>query len=101
MRAGIPIEYGEGAVDLLRTENLLEKLYDHNMEVSPGDLERVKIEWKSLLSLIANGPTIGCERWSGLRDAARQFLGEKRKESKLPALPEIPSRQQGRYRLNN
>ena len=33
------------AVDLLRTENL-QKLYDHNMEVSPGDLERVKIEWK-------------------------------------------------------
>ena len=66
-------------------------------ELKPGDLERVGVEWKSLLALIAGGPVLEDERWSELQAQAKSLIGKESLMEELPALPEMPSRQRERF----
>ena len=48
LKAGLPIEYGEGAVEALANGEQLLANGVADMEFSHGDLERLDIEWRSL-----------------------------------------------------
>jgi hypothetical protein len=69
--------------------------------VSTGDIERVAIEWRSLLSLISQAPQLDFERWQSLQKAARILVGENSGNDELPELPELPFRQQERYQSSS
>jgi hypothetical protein len=98
LRAGLPLEYGEGAAEIIRDESIIKSQNHPDHELSAGDWERVKVEWRSLLSLIANGIELPFLRWSALQDEALHILGEKRISEELPSLPEMPVRQKERFR---
>ena len=62
-----------------------------------GDIERLVIEWKSLLDLIAHAPQLKINRWPELQEFARKLSGSKSGMDELPELPEIPVRQRRRF----
>ena len=98
LRAGLPLEYGEGAAEIIRDETIIKNQNHPQHELSAGDWERVKVEWRSLLSLIANGIELPFLRWRALQDEALHILGDKRISEELPSLPEMPVRQKERFR---
>ena len=67
-------------------------------DLKSGDLERAAIEWRSLLSLIAQGPVSENQRWTELQVEARRLVGKNSREEELPLLPEIPARQRERFK---
>ena len=94
LKGGLPLEYGEGATEVLRDRRAF---LDECEDLKAGDLERVSVEWKSLLALIARGPTLEDERWNELQAQARSLIGTESKVEELPVLPEMPSRQRERF----
>ena len=68
LRAGLPVEFGEGAVDFIRERSLLNTLReeDEAEDLGAGDVERLVIEWKCLLDLIAHGPDLGIRPLDGV-----------------------------------
>ena len=48
LKGGLPVEYGEGAVEVLRNRKDLLASEDSERDFSSGDLERLSVEWKSL-----------------------------------------------------
>ena len=97
LKHGLPLEYGEGAAELIREEGLLKKMKMEDTELCMGDWERVKVEWISLLGMIAKGPSLENDRWTALQIEARSMIGESVDVSKLPQLPDIPLRQRERF----
>jgi hypothetical protein len=70
----LPMEFGEGAVDFIRERSLLTTLKEEEAEdLGAGDVERLVIEWKCLLDLIAHGPDLGIPRWTELQNKARKW----------------------------
>ncbi|MBN37023.1 MAG: DEAD/DEAH box helicase [Opitutae bacterium] len=94
LKGGLPLEYGEGATEVLSDRRAF---LDESEDLKAGDLERVSVEWKSLLALIARGPTLEDERWNELQAQARSLIGTESKVEELPVLPEMPSRQRERF----
>ena len=98
LRAGLPTEYGEGGVDFIRERNLFAKIEEEGEEdIGVGDIERLVIEWKSLLDLISHAPQLTINRWQELQEFARKLSGSKSSINELPELPEIPVRQRRRF----
>ena len=98
LKNGLPCEYGEGATEALQNSNeILSAMDPFSEDLSVGDLERVSIEWKSLLSLIAQAPKLDFDRWQSLQDAARLLVGGDSDIEELPVLPELPVRQRERF----
>ena len=101
LKGGLPLEYGEGAADIIRDEGLIQKFDIEEDEVRLGDWERVKVEWKSLLAMIATGKGEICPRWKSLKKEANRLLGKSQSSDELPKLPEIPARQREVQRLGD
>jgi hypothetical protein len=96
------LEYGEGAMEALQNRKEILSSGDPDLEeLSVGDLERVSIEWKSLLTLIVQAPEIQFDRWQLLQDAARLLVGRDSETEQFPQLPELPSRQRERFQNMN
>lgn len=96
---GLPATYGEGAAEILfqpGTRPTRERGIDP--ELRTGDIERARLEWRSLLRHIAHCPHLNWDRWLMLRTAARQMVEKFPKESLLDALPALTSRQRQRHR---
>lgn len=94
LKGGLPIEYGEGAMEVLRDHKA--SIWEGE-DLKSGDLERVRVEWKSLLSLIAKGPELADARWVELQGQARSLVGKDPVLEELPVLPELPGRQKERF----
>ena len=98
LRAGLPMEYGEGAVDFLRERHLFDQIEEAGEEdLGMGDIERLVIEWRSLLDLISHSPKLKSSRWQELQEVAKKVSGTKSSLEELPVLPEIPVRQRRRF----
>jgi superfamily II DNA/RNA helicase len=98
LRNGLPPEYGEGGVDFIRERALLQDLSEEETdELGSGDVERLMVEWKSLLNLIVHtkGPDI--PRWKELQEMAHKLVGSQQLAEELPELPELPVRQRRRF----
>lgn len=97
LRGGLPEEYGEGAMEVIRNRKKFLSEIDHNSDLHSGDIERVDVEWKSLLSLIAFAPSLELPRWQELQQIARKWIGEFHVTDNLPELPDLLSRQKERF----
>ncbi len=73
---GLPIDYGEGAAELLGT--LLHpgsgEYVDMRRGIAAGDISRAYVEWLSLLRHISHAPEHEWQRWRDLQHAARATL---------------------------
>lgn len=73
---GLPIEYGEGAAELLDAMLHPEQpgAYDLKAGIAEGDISRAYIEWLSLLRHISHAPDHPWKRWIELKGAAKAVL---------------------------
>ncbi|MBL63284.1 MAG: DEAD/DEAH box helicase [Opitutae bacterium] len=99
LRKGVPPEYGDGAAEAVR-EALVHPegkrdLFDE--ELRPGDLERAILEWRSILSLIANAPSMEWKRWQELQTQARALGETNARSEELPYLPPLEPGQRKRH----
>ncbi|PAW77132.1 MAG: hypothetical protein B9S32_12695 [Verrucomicrobia bacterium Tous-C9LFEB] len=93
---GIPVNYGTGGEEIVRTLRA-KKYVPANAEsehVSRGDIDRLVVEWKSLLRQIAAGESIPeWPRWEQLRERCTLEMTQYRNDS-LPALPPMTAEQE-------
>ena len=75
LRLGVPIQYGEGAAEVVR------RFFDGKRATSKGeddfgrgDLERALHEWMSLLRQVSQAPDYPWERWQAFQKTAQSFL---------------------------
>jgi hypothetical protein len=54
--------------------------------LGPGDIDRVIIEWRSLLRQLAHAPDLDWPRWRGLQALAKTILNE----TQSPTLTDLP-----------
>jgi superfamily II DNA/RNA helicase len=85
---GLPPKYGAGAEDIVSAvhKNPLSKLGWVTDLVGPGDIDRVIIEWRSLLRQIAHAPDLDWPRWRALQAMAKTILNE----TESPTLTDLP-----------
>jgi hypothetical protein len=85
---GVPPKYGAGAERVVASvhKNPLNKHGWVTDLLGPGDIDRVIIEWRSLLRQIAHSPDMNWARWRSLQTLARNIL----QETESPTLTELP-----------
>jgi superfamily II DNA/RNA helicase len=73
---GLPIEYGEGAAELLDAMLHPERpgAQDLKAGIAEGDISRAYVEWLSLLRHISHAPDHPWKRWVALKEAAKAVL---------------------------
>jgi len=85
---GVPPKYGAGAEQIVAAVHRRpESKHRFVTELlGEGDIDRVIIEWRSLLRQIAHAPEVEWPRWEELRQRARDIL----KETESPTPAELP-----------
>ena len=85
---GLPPKYGAGAEQIVANvhKNPLSKQGWVTDLVGLGDIDRVIIEWRSLLRQIAHAPELDWPRWRALQAMAKTILNE----TESPTLTELP-----------
>jgi hypothetical protein len=85
---GLPPRYGAGAEQIVANvhRNPLAKQAWVNELLGTGDIDRVIIEWRSLLRQVAHAPDLEWARWRQLQQKAKEILGE----TQSPTLTELP-----------
>jgi hypothetical protein len=85
---GAPPKYGAGAEQIVASvhKNPLNKHGWITDLVGAGDIDRVIIEWRSLLRQIAHAPELDWARWRALQAMARGIL----RETESPTLTTLP-----------
>ncbi|MDF1823145.1 MAG: DEAD/DEAH box helicase [Verrucomicrobiales bacterium] len=95
LRLGLPVQYGEGAAEVisLMLEGKLFTLLAQadSLEFGAGDVERAFVEWLSLLRHIRHAPDLENPRWRELKEAASRELAARDRRSPLASLPELPA----------
>jgi superfamily II DNA/RNA helicase len=85
---GMPPKYGAGAEEIVASvhKNPLNKDGWITDLVGPGDIDRVIIEWRSLLRQITHAPDLEWPRWRALQAMAKMILNE----TESPTLTDLP-----------
>jgi len=85
---GLPPKYGAGAEQIVQSvhKNPLSKQSWVTDLVGVGDIDRVIIEWRSLLRQISHAPDLDWPRWRDLQALAKTMLNE----TESPTLTELP-----------
>lgn len=85
---GVPPKYGAGAEQVVAAvhEDPAAKHAWVTELLGPGDIDRVIIEWRSLLRQIAHAPELDWPRWGEFQDLARRTLNE----TTSPTLTDLP-----------
>ena len=98
LRKGLPLDYGEGASEVVRDYQLFKSSFLNDEEdLRIGDVERVITEWKSLMSVIAHAPKLDSKRWHKLQILAGEFVKSRENVEESILFPELPSRQRSRF----
>lgn len=89
---GIPPKYGAGASEVVsmvgkKPQSKHEWVSDW---LGPGDIDRVFIEWRSLLRQIVHAPALNHTRWRALQELAKAKLNE----TESPTLTQLPPLEQ-------
>ncbi|MDA1277514.1 MAG: DEAD/DEAH box helicase, partial [Verrucomicrobia bacterium] len=85
---GVPQKYGAGAEQVVASVHINpsnKQLWVTDL-LGAGDIDRIIIEWRSLMRRIAHSPEMDWERWMTLRALARTMLNE----TESPTLTELP-----------
>ncbi len=85
---GLPPKYGAGAEQIVASvhKNPLSKQGWITDLVGVGDIDRVIIEWRSLMRQIAHAPDLEWPRWRALQAMAKTILNE----TESPTLTDLP-----------
>jgi superfamily II DNA/RNA helicase len=85
---GVPPKYGSGAEQIVASihKNPLSKTAWITELLGAGDIDRVIIEWRSMLRQIAHAPPLEWARWTALQAMAKGILHE----TESPTLTELP-----------
>jgi superfamily II DNA/RNA helicase len=85
---GVPPKYGAGAEQIVASvhKNPAAKQGWITDLLGPGDIDRVIIEWRSLLRQIAHAPDLEWPRWRALQAMARTILNE----TTSPTMTDLP-----------
>jgi hypothetical protein len=85
---GVPPKYGSGAEQIVAGvhKNPLSKHAWVTDLLGVGDIDRVIIEWRSLLRQIAHAPDLDWPRWRALQKMAKAIL----RETESPTLTDLP-----------
>ncbi|HXS68442.1 MAG TPA: DEAD/DEAH box helicase [Candidatus Polarisedimenticolia bacterium] len=85
---GLPPKYGAGAEEIVSSvhKNPLNKQGWVTDLVGVGDIDRVIIEWRSLMRQIAHAPDLDWPRWRALQAMAKIILNE----TESPTLTDLP-----------
>jgi len=85
---GVPPRYGSGAEQIVAGihRNPLSKSAWVNEFLGTGDIDRVIIEWRSLLRQISKAPPLDWPRWTALQAMAKGILHE----TESPTLTDLP-----------
>ncbi len=85
---GVPPKYGCGAELVVAGihRNPLSKQAWINELLGAGDIDRIIIEWRSLLRQIAQAPVLDWPRWSALQALAKPILHE----TESPTITDLP-----------
>jgi superfamily II DNA/RNA helicase len=85
---GLPPKYGAGAEQIVASvhKNPLAKQGWLTDLVGVGDIDRVIIEWRSLLRQISHAPDLDWPRWRALQAMAKTILNE----TESPTLTDLP-----------
>jgi superfamily II DNA/RNA helicase len=85
---GVPPKYGSGAEQVVASvhKNPLNKHAWISDLVGPGDIDRVIIEWRSLLRQISHAPDLEWVRWRALQAMAKGILNE----TESPTMTDLP-----------
>ncbi len=85
---GVPPKYGAGAEQVVASvhKNPLNKHGWITDLLGPGDIDRVIIEWRSLLRQISHAPELDWPRWRALQAMAKGILNE----TESPTMTELP-----------
>jgi hypothetical protein len=85
---GVPPKYGAGAEVIVAAvhKNPQTKHTFITELVGAGDIDRIIIEWRSLLRQIARAPDLEWSRWTALKATARRLVHE----TESPTLTDLP-----------
>ncbi len=85
---GVPPKYGAGAEQVVASvhKNPLNKHGWITDLLGPGDIDRVIIEWRSLLRQISHAPELDWPRWRALQAMAKGILNE----TESPTMTDLP-----------
>lgn len=85
---GVPPKYGAGAEEIVASvhKNPLNKNGWITDFVGAGDIDRVIIEWRSMLRQISHAPDLDWPRWRALQAMAKTILNE----TESPTLVDLP-----------
>jgi len=98
LNKGLPTEYGEGASEILREVAVDPAAkYQHvDEELRPGDIERVSLEWRSMLNHIARAPDYEWDRWLDFRRVVREYIETHPAPNVLSDTPDLTLEQRTR-----
>jgi hypothetical protein len=85
---GLPPKYGANAEQVVASvhKNPASKHSWFSDTLGVGDIDRVIIEWRSLLRQIAHAPDLEWNRWRSLKELSRTILNE----TESPTLTQLP-----------
>ncbi|HVV73190.1 MAG TPA: DEAD/DEAH box helicase [Verrucomicrobiae bacterium] len=85
---GVPPKYGAGAEQVVASvhKNPLNKHAWVTDLLGAGDIDRIIIEWRSLLRQVAHAPDLEWPRWRALQATAKALLNE----TESPTMTELP-----------
>jgi hypothetical protein len=88
LESGVPPKYGAGAEQIVASihKNPLNKTAWITEFLGAGDIDRVIIEWRSMLRQIAHAPPLEWARWTALQAMAKGIL----KETESPTETNLP-----------
>jgi hypothetical protein len=97
LERGVPVQYGDGAAEVLagvaggRNQPAL-----FTQDLRPGDVERARLEWQSLLRHIVHAPDLEWPRWRELKAAATRYLSAHQARALATDLPPLAPAQHRR-----
>ena len=85
---GVPPRYGSGAEKIVAAihKNPLSKSTWVTQFLGAGDIDRIIIEWRSLLRQIGKAPSLDWARWTALQAMAKGILNE----TESPTVTDLP-----------
>ncbi|MCZ6671845.1 MAG: DEAD/DEAH box helicase [Verrucomicrobia bacterium] len=89
LEKGMPSDYGEGAAEVLVRYEAQQGDMLQGEGVLLGDVERVRLEWISLLRHTARAPDFDWERWRALQAEAEKLLFSREAQQSLVEVPPL------------
>lgn len=94
LQDGVPVNYGSGGAEIIRTLRAKQwvSVEDLGEHARRGDVDRLWIEWRSLLRQVALADEIDWPRWMEFREMCRMET-ETHSRDRLPDLPPLTAEQ--------